>query len=108
MNPDLTLKDDSDWELSAVSVGEGASVGAGSVLLPGVRIGDWSMVGAGSIVTKDVPDYGLVLGNPACLVGYVCPCGHRLNKVALEKYECSHCHQTTRIIEQGGRKGRSR
>ena len=36
------------------------------------------MVGSGSVVTRDVPDYGLVYGNPARLHGYSCPCGHKM------------------------------
>ncbi|MDE1849821.1 MAG: N-acetyltransferase, partial [Candidatus Micrarchaeota archaeon] len=43
----------------------GASIGAHSVILPGIRIGKGSMVGAGSVVTKDVPDKTVVYGNPA-------------------------------------------
>ena len=45
------------------------------------------MVGAGSVVTKDVPDYGLVYGNPARLHGFVCPHGHRVAEIGEEKGE---------------------
>jgi UDP-2-acetamido-3-amino-2,3-dideoxy-glucuronate N-acetyltransferase len=48
-----------------------ARIGGGSVLLPGVTIGVNAFVGAGSVVTKDVPDYAIVVGNPACVVGRV-------------------------------------
>ncbi len=44
---------------------EGALIGAGSVIMPGIRVGKWAVIGAGSIVTKDVPDYAMVYGNPA-------------------------------------------
>jgi acetyltransferase-like isoleucine patch superfamily enzyme len=71
VNPDGTLKTDEDWQVSEILVKEGASIGAGSIVLPGVIIGRWSMVGAGSVVTKDVPDHGLVYGNPARIVGSV-------------------------------------
>ncbi|MCB8953590.1 MAG: N-acetyltransferase [Ardenticatenales bacterium] len=94
VNPDMTLKTDADWEVLPVWIGTGASVGAGAVLLPGVRIGRWAMVGAGSIVTRDVPDYGLVLGNPARLVGYVCPCGARLTQQG-GAYVCPACGTKT-------------
>lgn len=58
-------------------VGRGASVGANATLLPGVHIGMWAMVGAGSVVTRNVPPYALVRGNPARIVGYVDHSGFR-------------------------------
>jgi acetyltransferase-like isoleucine patch superfamily enzyme len=72
------LKRESNWIVSGVTVAEGASIGGGCTILPGVRIGRFAMVGAGAVVTRDVPDHGLVAGNPARLVGYVCECGYRL------------------------------
>ncbi|MDL9980300.1 acyltransferase [Microbacterium candidum] len=51
-------------------VESGASVGGGAVILPGVRIGTSAMVGAGAVVTRDVPPYAIVVGNPARLIGY--------------------------------------
>ncbi len=79
VNPDMSLKIDSDWEVAPIEIGDGAAIGAGSVIVAGVKIGRWAMVGAGSVVTKDVPDHGLVYGNPARLAGYVCPCGTKLD-----------------------------
>jgi UDP-2-acetamido-3-amino-2,3-dideoxy-glucuronate N-acetyltransferase len=78
INPDGTLKTSTDWEVGPVHVGQGAGIGGGAMVLPGVTIGKWAMVGTGAVVTRDVPDYGLCLGNPARLVGFVCACGHRL------------------------------
>jgi len=78
INPDGSLKSDDDWELGHILVKEGASIGAGAIIVTGVTIGRFAMVGAGAVVTKDVPDYGLVYGNPAHVHGYVCPCGHNL------------------------------
>jgi UDP-2-acetamido-3-amino-2,3-dideoxy-glucuronate N-acetyltransferase len=68
----------SDWTLTQTLVRHGASLGANSTIVCGVVIGQWAMVGSGSVVTKDVPDYGLVVGNPAHLIGWVCACGERL------------------------------
>jgi len=59
-------------------VKEGASLGAHSTIVCGVTIGKWAMIGAGSIVTRDVPDYALVYGNPAKIQGWVCECGQKL------------------------------
>ena len=52
-------------------VGQGASIGANATILPGVRIGKQAMVGAGAVVTRDVPAYAVVKGNPARIAGYV-------------------------------------
>ena len=59
-------------------VREGASLGAGTILLPGITVGRFAMVGAGSLVTRDVPDFALVYGSPAQVHGHVCRCGNTL------------------------------
>jgi UDP-2-acetamido-3-amino-2,3-dideoxy-glucuronate N-acetyltransferase len=82
VNPDGTIKSADDWQVVKTLVREGASIGANATIICGVTIGRWAMVGAGSVVTRDVPDYGLVLGNPAQLYGFVCPCGVRLPSMA--------------------------
>lgn len=58
-------------EFARTVVAPGASLGGGSVILPGVRIGRGAMVGAGAVVTKDVPANAIVVGNPARIRGYV-------------------------------------
>jgi acetyltransferase-like isoleucine patch superfamily enzyme len=78
INPDGTLKSGEDWELSDTLVRKGASIGAHATIICGSVIGQWAMIGAGAVVTKDIPDYGLVIGNPARLIGFVCPCGQKL------------------------------
>ena len=50
---------------------KGASIGANATILPGLTIGQYAMVGAGTVVTKDVPPYAIVVGNPARIIGYV-------------------------------------
>jgi acetyltransferase-like isoleucine patch superfamily enzyme len=59
-------------------VREGASLGAGAILIPGVTIGRWAMIGAGALVTRDVADFALVYGSPARLHGHVSRCGATL------------------------------
>lgn len=60
-----------EWTVTPTSVKKGASIGANATIVCGVTIGEYAMIGAGSVVTKDVPPYGLVVGNPAGLKGYV-------------------------------------
>ncbi len=68
--PDGTLKRDADWTAEGVVIDDGASIGARSVVLPGVHIGRWAMVAAGAVVTRDVPDFAIVVGSPARRVGW--------------------------------------
>ena len=71
IGPNVTFTNDKyprakgDWKLLKTVVGRGASIGANSVILPGIRIGKNARIGAGSVVTTDVPDGATVLGNPA-------------------------------------------
>ncbi len=57
---------------------EGCTIGANSTVLPNLTIGRWAMVGAGSVVTRSVPDFALVMGNPARWRAWVCRCGEKL------------------------------
>lgn len=59
-------------------VREGASIGANATIRCGVEIGRWAMIGAGAVVTRDVPDFSLVVGNPGRIQRYVCRCGATL------------------------------
>jgi acetyltransferase-like isoleucine patch superfamily enzyme len=67
-----------DWTVSPIELLDGCSIGAGAVVVAGTKVGRFSTVGAGAIVTRDVPDYALVAGNPARRLGWVCACGARL------------------------------
>jgi len=78
ITPKGTLKSADDWTVGRIRVKRGASLGANATILPEATIGAWALVGAGAVVTKDVPDHGLVVGNPARLAGFVCTCGARL------------------------------
>jgi UDP-2-acetamido-3-amino-2,3-dideoxy-glucuronate N-acetyltransferase len=76
-----------------ITVRHGASVGTGAIVLPGVTIGCFAMVGAGALVTRDVPDFGLVVGLPARLASYVCRCGQRLEAATDGSWECYSCQR---------------
>ncbi|TFB13057.1 oxidoreductase [Candidatus Marinimicrobia bacterium MT.SAG.4] len=80
-------------------VREGASLGANSTIVCGNTIGKHSFVGAGAVVTKDVPDYALMVGVPATRAGWVCECGNRLT-VQDTKLECKNCKRKYRFLDQ--------
>lgn len=95
LGPSMTFTNDfyprafnSDWQITNTLVKEGASIGANVTIVCGNTIGRYAMVGSGSVVTKDVPDYALVVGNPAKQIGWVCKCGQKLN----ENFVCPVCN----------------
>ena len=90
VNPDGSLKSAPDCVVTPTLIKKGAALGANSTIVCGVTIGEWAMIGSGSVVTRDVPAYGLVVGNPARLIGYVCPCGERLDA----NMYCAKCDKT--------------
>ena len=57
---------------------EGASIGANATIVCGHTIGKWALIGSGAVVTKNVPDFALMLGVPAKVCGWVCECGQQL------------------------------
>jgi len=80
MNKELTALETSEPTEDTLEtlVKKGTTIGSNATIGPGIYLGEFSMIGMGSVVTKNVPDFGLVIGNPARLVGYVCICGPRL------------------------------
>jgi acetyltransferase-like isoleucine patch superfamily enzyme len=81
ITPDGALKSQDDWQVGRVLVCTGASIGAGSIILPDVTIGAFALIGAGSVVTRSVAEQALVFGNPARLHGYVCRCARKLEEL---------------------------
>lgn len=78
ITPAGNLKGTSDWIVSPIHIRYGASLGAGVIVLPGVTIGRFALVGSGAVVTRDVPDYALVAGNPARIIGWVDETGRKI------------------------------
>ena len=68
----------------------GATIGANATIVCENTIGKWAMVGAGAVVTNDVPDYAIVIGVPAKIIGWVCECGNKL-EFKQNKTTCKIC-----------------
>ena len=77
-------------EYKKTLVRRGASLGANSTIVCGITIGSYAFVGAGAVVTRDVPDYALVVGNPARRTGWMCRCGIKLD-VSGASSSCQAC-----------------
>jgi acetyltransferase-like isoleucine patch superfamily enzyme len=80
-------------EYAHTMIGEGASIGANATLLCGITIGRYALLGAGSVVTRDVPDFALVYGNPARQHGWVCVCGNPLPTFSSNAVTCPQCQR---------------
>ncbi|MBW2602849.1 MAG: Gfo/Idh/MocA family oxidoreductase [Deltaproteobacteria bacterium] len=74
-------------EMRQTIVKRGATIGANATIICGITIGNYAFIGAGAVITTDVPDYALMVGNPARQVGWSCRCGERLSK----QFECVSC-----------------
>jgi len=96
----LTPITSEDWLPLGVQVGVGASIGANSVVVAPARIGRWALVAAGSVVTRDVPDFALVMGNPARQTGWVGFSGRKLVEVSQDIFQCKKTGQT--YLANGG------
>jgi UDP-2-acetamido-3-amino-2,3-dideoxy-glucuronate N-acetyltransferase len=72
-------------------VKKSASLGANSTIVCGSTVGQYAFVGAGAVVTKDVPDFALVVGNPARFLSWVCKCGHKIEFDKAKKSVCGNC-----------------
>jgi UDP-2-acetamido-3-amino-2,3-dideoxy-glucuronate N-acetyltransferase len=68
-NEDGNLQTEVDWKVITTRVKRTASIGSNATIVPGVTIGEGALVGAGAVVTKDVPDYAIVAGVPARIIG---------------------------------------
>lgn len=93
-------------EFKTTRIKLGASIGANATILCGLIIGRYALIGAGAVITKDVPDYALVCGNPAWQQGWVCKCGLTLD-FEEKRAVCRDCQtgyqkiNSTKITEIG-------
>ncbi len=90
------------FEVSKTLIKKGASIGANATIVCDTTLGEYCMVGSGSVVTKEVPANGLVVGNPARLIGFVCTCGKPLGEVISKNktivvLRCSICDEQVLI-----------
>jgi UDP-2-acetamido-3-amino-2,3-dideoxy-glucuronate N-acetyltransferase len=83
-------------EYEHTKVSRGATIGANSTIVCGVKIGEYAFVAAGAVVTKEVPPHVLVEGVPAVRAGFMCRCGERLHFLGREETNCRRCHQLYR------------
>ena len=76
INPRSAVSRKSEYKKTVIK--NGATIGANATIICGVTLGDYSFVGAGTVVTKDVPDFALIVGNPGKQIGWMSKEGHRL------------------------------
>lgn len=90
-----------NWLVPTV-IERGAALGAGAIILAGVKVGEYATVGAGAVVTKPVAPHSLVVGNPARQVGWVCRCGESL-KFKRRRATCAECGGRFQLTKEGVR-----
>jgi len=78
---------------------KGATIGANATIVCGHTLGEHCFVGAGAVVTKDVPAYVIVYGNPARIYGWVCECGAKLEFVG-QQARCPKCCREYKLISE--------
>lgn len=93
-NPRSEINRHSEYKKTVIR--RGATIGANATIVCGVEIGRYAFVAAGAVVTRDIPDFGMVMGCPARVVGYMSKAGHKLTEdvnppigmVSMRKYTC--------------------
>lgn len=95
LNPRSAVNRKSQY--AGTRVGLGATIGANATIVCGHDIGEYAFIGAGAVVTKDVPAYALLVGNPARQTGWMSRFGHRLCFDAEGMAECPESHEKYRL-----------
>ena len=78
-------------EYMVTRVRRGTTIGANATVVCGTTLGEYSFVGAGAVITKDVPAYALVYGNPAQIHAWICQCGIKLPFGESDQIQCAEC-----------------
>ena len=93
IGPNVTFTNDKiprsknkNYRMELTIIKNGASIGAGAIILCGIEIGAFALVGAGALVTKDIPERALVVGSPSRIVGWLNEDGTKMNAVAEDVY----------------------
>jgi UDP-2-acetamido-3-amino-2,3-dideoxy-glucuronate N-acetyltransferase len=97
MNPRSAVNRKDQYSKTVVK--KGASIGANATIICGNDIGEYAFIGAGSVVTKEVPDYALVVGNPARQIGWMSSYGHRLTFDELGKAICPESNEHYQLTD---------
>ena len=82
VNPRSHINRKDEYKFTLIK--RGATIGANATIVCGVTLGQYCFIGAGTVVTRSVPDYGLVYGNPGRIQGWTCQCGTRLEFESLD------------------------
>ncbi|MDO8316014.1 MAG: acyltransferase [Flavobacterium sp.] len=80
-NDKLPRSKNKNYKMEVTKVKNGASIGAGAIILCGIEIGSFALIGAGALVTKDIPERALVIGSPARIVGWLNEDGSKMNLI---------------------------
>ena len=100
-NPRAYIKKSADL-LVATLIRNNATIGANATIVCGVTIGRYAFIGAGAVVIRSVPDFALVVGNPARQIGWMCVCARRIPMTGVEDVlSCPHCQRDYRSAENG-------
>ena len=95
VNPRSEIVRKSEYQKTLVK--RGASIGANATVVCGLTIGEFAFIGAGAVVTRNVPDFALVVGNPARRSGWMCRCGIKLPEPDSEAVRCGACGAAYRL-----------